>query len=195
MYVNRKYPYDRSLPLYRHKELYEWNDEYQKRKFFTDADYEDERRLYDIWKKGELDRIEREDDECLEAAEYLEFRFSDRYGSLRQDTVFFRNLVKVEDTLEKAGSYSEFLLKCAAKGISERKANFILLYYHFNPGRIFSYYYWNWTEEKAKETLEEYPGMTEGYAYWLKFEQMRRDAFSGRRHNCATYAEFIEKEL
>lgn len=41
---NRKKRY---YPPYRHQELYEWNEDYQRHKFFTEKDYAAERR---IWK-------------------------------------------------------------------------------------------------------------------------------------------------
>ena len=34
-----------ALPPYRHKDLYEYSDEYQKHKYFTEKDFDDERRL------------------------------------------------------------------------------------------------------------------------------------------------------
>ena len=197
----KKYPYNLTLPLYRHKWLYEWSDKYQEHKFFTDKDYADYIRLEGLKYKGQEDYIEFSGDEDMAHCEPCEFRYSERYGSLKQNTVFFRNLCKIGDIRWFSAGYSDFILKCIATGISERKANFELLYHFFNPGRIFCYNYKEWSPEMIAERVEFWShspddiGMRHDYEQWCKFEEMRKEAFSGKRHNCATYEEFIETEL
>lgn len=197
----KRYPYSNSLPLYRHKELYEWSDRYQAHKFFTDDDYKEYIRLEHLKYKGLGDYIKSEGDEFLEYEEPCEYRYSRRYATLRQNTVFFKNLKKIEDIRWKSVGYSDFIMRCLVQSIPERKANFELLYVFFCPTRTFCYDYRTWMPEKLVEHVERWKhssddiGMLHDYEQWCKFEQMRKDAFGGKRHNCATYKEFTECEL
>ena len=193
--MEKRYPYNYASPPYRHKELYEWSDEYQAHKFFTDEDFKLEQKLHKLKNEGLRDYVKDAKDEQLDYAEYgNEFRYEDRYRSLKQDTVFAKNLFKIEDILDRSVSYSDFILKCLASGISERKANFTLLYYFITPARVFSYEYRNWTDEDFTQySCNQH--MIQGYARWQKFDTIRKEAFTGKKHNCGTYKEFIETEL
>jgi len=202
---DKKYPCSCTLPLYRHKWLYEWSDRYQEHKFFTEEDLKEDSRLDELKIKGLNDYVDGPGQGEFARCEPAYFSYKQRYRSLKQDTVFFQNLAKIEDIEYETSSYSELVLKCEAAGISTRKVNFMLLYYFFCPGRIFAYSFENMPEEelakkKAKWQALRGSGSSIGweeadYCRQEKFRQMRKDAFGGKRHNCATYDEFVETGL
>lgn len=128
---------EKFCPPYRHKELYEWNEEYQRHKFFTEKDYAADRRIQTLIRRGEMD-------DPNYTPPYIEqFRYEDRYGSLKQDTVFFKNFCRLDDIRRKCRSWTEFSLKCAVENIEECKARFYLLYLWFSKARWFAQDYWS----------------------------------------------------
>lgn len=188
----------KTLPLYRHPELYEWNKEFQKRKFFTKKDFTRERRLEHLYRCGKNDQ---DPDECC--MEYVAFRFEDRYKTLSQGTRFFRNLAYLNDERYGSGSYQEMVLKCSAAGIGEGKVKFYLLYVQMNPGRFFMYadLFKEYEalaclpEDEAEETIVSFP-ISKGIdcREYVKFYRMYRRAFAGGI-DCCSYAEFVEREF
>ena len=109
--------------------------------------------------------------------------YAHRYGSLRQNTTFFENLLKLDDVMRNSSSYPEYAVKCAARGIPEKKAVFFLLYCGVCPGRFFLF---DWDDV---ETWERYG---EDYTAWLNFKEMHEEA---AKRDCSTYAEFVERAL
>jgi len=202
---DKKYPCSCTLPLYRHKWLYEWSDRYQEHKFFTEEDLKEDNRLDELRIKGLNDYVDKPGQGEIDQCEPAYFSYKQRYNTLKQDTVFCQNLMKIEDIEYKTSSYSELVLKCEAAGISARKVNFMLLYYFFCPGRIFAYSFDGMSEEELADKKAEWAAMRgpSGDIRWEeadyyrqeKFRQMRKEAFGGKRHDCATYEEFVETRL
>ena len=145
---------ENKYPLYRHKDLYEWHNIYQKQRISEQRH-----------------------------AQTGPYNYKYRYGSLRQGTTFFENLLKLDDVMRNSSSYPEYAVKCAARGIPEKKAVFFLLYCGVCPGRFFLF---NWDDA---ETWERYG---EDYTAWLNFKEMHKEA---AKRDCSTYAEFVERAL
>lgn len=173
-----------TLPLYRHKELYEWNEKYQEYKFFTEEDYAQEFRLKELRHQGVEDYDYSHGELPYEWAKSDTWNYKNRYGALKQSGVFFDNLNLLDEMRYNAVSYSEYILKAEIRGIDKKYADFVLLYTWFGRRRVFPYDYW----EKGKNVS---PDMT-GWNKWLLFREMCKEAFKDG-HKCCTYTEFIAK--
>ena len=186
-----------SFPLYRHRELYEWSDEYQKRKFYTKKDFARERRLRAQWQKGISDKSG--------PAEYpapvnpQSFSFENRYAALKQNTMFFKNMYVLNDLFERCQSYSELALKCIAKGIDEPKIRFFLLYTQMNYDRVLMFGETprlsaeaaNLTETEINERFTTMH--LHDILHYRKYEKMIKDSLIGG--DPCGYKAFIEREF
>ena len=186
----------RYYPPYRHQELYEWNEDYQRHKFFTEKDYAAERRIWKQKRRGNMD-----DPDYSPPWGTPQFRYEDRYGSLKQDTIFFKNICKLDEMRRRCGSWPEFSLKCAAENIEECKVRFYLLYLWFSKARWFGYpeNYWSYLEDRRRlseaEIMARYPAMQLADAEnCCSYDDIRRQAFAGG-HKACRYARFVEREL
>jgi len=167
------------LPPYRHREEYEWNEEYQKRKFYTEKDFEDEERLFNLQTKGFEDAGDKS------PRDYLKYEYKNRYNSLKQNTNLGHNLIFLSDLRWNSTNYSQYVVKASLNGIDEKYVKFELLYHFFGKRRWVSYDYWDGSEESMK---------LPGYDKWLEFVDMCKEAFRDG-HKCCSYKEFIEKRF
>lgn len=204
---NRKYRemYEKP-PFYRHMELYEWADQYQKHKYFTEYDYRAERYVRRRYLKGmqETSPVETEENE---------WRYRDRYGTLRQNTEFFRLLAEYEALFRGCGSYSEYTLKAVSTGKSVRRANFAIWYMRHCAARFFMYDYDKYPnldaeyDEWEKTGSKGYPpnppaslplvvpfsstSRHEDYFQFRKLKEMCEEAFANGHSECCGYGEFV----
>ena len=186
---------EKFYPPYRHMELYAWSEAYQKHKFFAEKDYAAERRIRTLIQRGAMDYPNY-------TPPYIEqFMYKDRYGSLRQDTVFFKNFCKLDEMRQKCNSWPEFALKCVAEGVEEDKARFYLLYLWFSKARWFGYAenYESYLEDRrtlSKAEIEaRYTTMARlDMENCCSYDDIRRQAFACG-HKACRYARFVEREL
>lgn len=82
-----------------------------------------------VWIKGDH----------LKSSSFDVFRWKYRYSSLRQDTVFFKNIHKIVCLLFESKSEDEFLLKLDLLGVPREASDFIICYIWLSPCRWFSH--------------------------------------------------------
>lgn len=170
-----------TLPLYRHKELYECNELFQEHKFFTERDYELEEKLFHVKYKGTDDwnkahRLQAEIDV------FWPVLYKDRYGSLKQDTVFFKNWWLLDRLRMESSSYSALRMKLALRGIDEKFLRFYFLYTFFTRHRFFDCC--NACDEDLAMGIP-----------WRDFKKMLKEAFSDGFHRCCSAEEFMTTAL
>ena len=170
-----------TLPLYRHKELYECNELFQEHKFFTTRDYELEEKLFHVKYKGTNDWNNAHGLQA-EINCFWPVLYKDRYGSLKQDTVFFKNWRLLDCLRMECSSYSELHMKLALRGIDEKFLRFYFLYTFFARDRFF---------ERCNACNED---LAMGIP-WRDFKKMLKEAFSNGFHRCCSAKEFMTTTL
>lgn len=194
-----------SLPLYRHKELYSYNEQYAQHKFFTDEDFVAEERLWKLKQNGECDCSN-----WLPMAEYVRRKYKDRYQSLKGGTVFAENFWKLVHLRNCSRSYAEYVMKAAVQGVNEKHIRFELLYSFFARKRVFG------CDCLAKDLLwkkylAEHPEHEEkmlklhgivptyyndtSYQQWLTFREMCKEAFKDGHRNICSVNEMMTKKI
>ena len=167
-------------------EIYDFADAFQRHKYFAEEDVQAKLRLLRLENAARRETLA--PNEVL--PEPYVPRYENRYGSWRQDTRFFRNFCKIDDMRARAGSYAELLVECAASGVPRRALDFVMLLTFFARRRVFAVL----PAASGAGVVGLQPGDL-GYPEWEGFKAMLADAFRGRRHDCMTYAEFVERDL
>ena len=183
-------------PPYRHMEIYEWAEEYMRHRYFRQRDYDDEYRLRELYARGQadFDRAAGADDRKPDIVGTGCFNYTDRYGAWRQDTRFFRNFFAVDVMRREASSYPELVLKCEAACIPARAVNFVLSLSYFARRRLFAFDYAYPELMPSQDAVAQRQAWAGDYEDWTKLQEMRREACAGG-HDCATYAEFVERDF
>ena len=134
-----------------------------------------------------------------DAADHVFFKYADRYGALRQDTTFYKNLMKLKRVLAECQSYQEALLRCLAAGIEEPKLKFFILYTWISRARWFKY-----PEIRELSEIMQAKNMSDDEIRGLccadvltyrKLDSMRKTAFANGHAQCCRYAKFVEQAL
>jgi hypothetical protein len=115
-----------------------------------------------------------------------------RYSSLRQDTVFFKNLLKCSTIRKEVHTEDEWNIGLDLQNVPIEKAIFEICYLWMNPLRVFSYD-WRKLDVFREENLPPFPSKQECNE-WNFLNTMFLKIIKEHLPMC-TFEEFIEKEL
>ena len=144
-------------------------------------DYELEEKLFHVKYKG-TDDWNKAHGIKAEINGFWPVLYKDRYGSLKQDTVFFKNWRLLDYLRMECSSYSELRMKLALRGIDEKFLRFYFLYTFFARDRFFEYC--NACNEDLAIGIP-----------WRDFKKMLKEAFSNGFHRCCSAKEFMTTTL
>ena len=171
---------------YSHKWIYEWHDEYLSQRFFTELEYADLERIETLKTKGRNSVLEVGED-LNDVKEILRFNWENRYNTLSQKTIFFRNLMVFSNLFWHSNSPEEYKMKLDLNGLQEEYSNFWIVWLYNKPGYEFSF---DWKTDKPEKAI----GYDDEYKKWKTLEKMYLEIEYNSRP-MTTFDEFIKEEL
>ena len=174
---------------YSHNWIYEWNEDYLDQRFFTELEYSDLDRIRKLKIKGHRSILKVGDDDEVDSVfeKTLRFKWEDRYKTLSQKTIFFRNLMVFSNLFWHSNSPEEYKMKLDLNGLQEEYSNFWIVWLYNKPGYEFSF---DWKTDKPEKAV----GYDDEYKKWKILEKMYLEIEYNNRP-MTTFEEFIKEEI